>query len=349
MKRPQKKRSSRSQNSDARIARTSDARTPRARKSADRAVRLKSDAPLADTSKSETADERLQRFLARCGIASRRQAESLIAEGRVTVNGVVVTQLGTKINASRDRISVNGKRARLESPRLYLFHKPPGVLSTMKDPHGRKTIADFTRSLPVRVYPVGRLDSDVSGLLLLTNDGELANQLLHPRYGNGRSYLALVEGEPDAELPKILKKGLLLEDGHAHALAAEVVSNQAEARARFAREDGGAIIALEVGEGRNHLVKRLLEAAGHPVKRLIRVAFGPYRLGDLERGKIREIARNPERRRSSASSDEATTASGNRRGGKPKKSAGRGSAGRGGMPSRDSARERPKKSARRPR
>lgn len=233
----------------------------------------------------------MHRYLARCGVASRRAAEKLVAEGRIAINGTVVTAPGNKVNPHRDRITVDGKAVRPEKTRLYLFHKPPGVLSTMKDPHGRRTVADFTGELPVRVFPVGRLDNDVSGLILLTNDGELANQLLHPRYGNRRSYLALVEGAPAPELPRTLMRGVELEDGPARALEAEIATDNETARALFGRAVSGAIISLEVGEGRNHLVKRLLAAVGHPVQRLIRVAFGPYRLGDLPRGKVREVSR----------------------------------------------------------
>lgn len=270
------------------------------------------------------AGERLQRYLARCGVASRRRAEDLISEGRVSVNGLVVTALGTKVGSS-DVVKVDGRTLRPEQRRLYLLHKPPGVLSTMRDPHGRKTIADLTRHLPVRVFPVGRLDHDVSGLLLLTNDGDFAERLLHPRYGNVRRYWALVEGAPDDEVLERLRRGVPLDDGPARAGDASFVKDAKERERLFgASAAGGTVIELSVAEGRNHLVKRLLEAVGHPVSRLVRVAFGPYTLGALKRGAIAEIPLDPEKRGRGTASKGSSARRSKRSGGSAKRSQARG-------------------------
>lgn len=233
---------------------------------------------------------RLQKFLSEAGVTSRRDGERLIREGRVTVNGAVVTVLGTKIAPDVDRIAVDGRPVSRETKRLFLFHKPTGVVTTLRDPHAKKTIANYTRALAIRVFPVGRLDADVCGLLLLTNDGDFAEKQLHPRYGVQRVYWAFIEGAADARLFANLRRGVELRDGMARAVAAR--TRRYDRKVRSVLGDlplGAAVIEIVVDEGRNHFVKRLLARAGHRVLKLARVRFGPYELGNLPAGEIREI------------------------------------------------------------
>jgi 23S rRNA pseudouridine2605 synthase len=209
--------------------------------------------------------ERLQKFLARAGVASRRKAEALMAEGRVTVNGARVTELGAKVDAARDLVAVDGKPASArEEHCYYLLYKPPGCVTTLSDPQGRPTAASYLQGVKERVFPVGRLDYDAEGAVLFTTDGELANRLAHPRYGHRRVYLAKVKGvPPDAALERMVA-GLRLEDGPARALEAEV----------HEKAERNTWIRIAVGEGRYHLVKRLCEAVGLQVLRLFRPELG---------------------------------------------------------------------------
>jgi len=222
--------------------------------------------------------ERLQRALARAGLGSRRACEELIAAGLVTVNGRVAT-LGDRVDPERDEVRVRGHRINV-NPRLRTFalHKPAGVTTTMRDPHAA---SDLRRYLPrgPRVVPVGRLDRDTEGLLLLTNDGELANRLMHPRYGVEKEYLAEVEGVPTERQLARLRRGVELEDGVARATSARAV----------ARTGGRGAVRLVVTEGRKREVRRMLAAVGLPVRRLIRVRVGPIRLGRLRPGEVREL------------------------------------------------------------
>jgi 23S rRNA pseudouridine2605 synthase len=222
--------------------------------------------------------ERLQRALARAGLGSRRACEELIAAGLVTVNGRVAT-LGDRVDPERDEVRVRGHRVNV-NPRLRTFalHKPAGVTTTMRDPHAA---SDLRRYLPrgPRVVPVGRLDRDTEGLLLLTNDGELANRLMHPRYGVEKEYLAEVEGVPTERQLARLRRGVELEDGVARATSARAV----------ARTGGRGAVRLVVTEGRKREVRRMLAAVGLPVRRLIRVRVGPIRLGRLRPGEVREL------------------------------------------------------------
>lgn len=224
------------------------------------------------------AVERLQRALARAGLGSRRACEELIAAGVVTVNGRVAT-LGDRVVPERDEVRVRGHRVNV-NPRLRTFalHKPAGVTTTMRDPHAA---ADLRRYLPrgPRVVPVGRLDRDTEGLLLLTNDGELANRLTHPRYGVEKEYLAEVEGAPSARQLTRLRRGVELEDGVARARSARAVARAGKLGA----------VRLVVTEGRKREVRRMLAAVGLPVRRLIRVRVGPVRLGRLRPGEVREL------------------------------------------------------------
>ena len=222
--------------------------------------------------------ERLQRALARAGIGSRRASEDLIREGRVTINGVEAT-LGDRIDPERDDVRVDGERIPLNPGLRYLaLHKPSGVLTTMRDPQGRTDIAGY---LPrgARVFPVGRLDRDTEGLLLLTNDGELANRVMHPRHGVEKEYLAEVDGKPTARAVARLVRGVDLEDGPAAARSARVVGSA----------PGRGAVRLVMVEGRKREVRRMLDAVGLPVRRLVRVRVGPVKLGGLRAGESRDL------------------------------------------------------------
>jgi 23S rRNA pseudouridine2605 synthase len=222
--------------------------------------------------------ERLQRALARAGLGSRRASEDLIRAGRVTVNGRTA-ELGESVDPSRDKVEVDGSRIPLNPDlRYFVLNKPAGIVSTIRDPQRRGDLSAF---LPedVRVFPVGRLDRDSEGLLLLTNDGELSNRLLHPRYGAEKEYLAEVEGKPTQRTVARLERGLDLEDGPARARRAHLV----------ARSGGRAAIGVVMTEGRKREVRRMLDAIGYPVRRLVRVRLGPIRLGRLRPGTLREL------------------------------------------------------------
>jgi 23S rRNA pseudouridine2605 synthase len=227
-------------------------------------------------------DERLQKILAHAGIASRRKAEQMIAAGRVELNGSIVKELGTKADPSKDLIRVDGKLiAEPESKVWYVLYKPAGCVTTLSDPEGRTTIARYLEQVPERVYPVGRLDYDVEGALLITNDGELAHQMMHPRYGVRRTYLAKVHGTPSPEKVERLLKGVRLEDGRAKALEANLHSHTPR----------NSWVRVVVAEGRPHLVKRLMEAAAMPVMKLFRADYGGIDVQGLRPGELRELSR----------------------------------------------------------
>jgi 23S rRNA pseudouridine2605 synthase len=215
---------------------------------------------------------RLNAFLARAGIASRRRADELIKAGRVTVNGEP-GQLNTVVGA-RDRVAVDGEEVSRQRLRYVLLHKPAGVVTTAHDPQGRPTVVELVPAEP-RVVPVGRLDADTTGALLLTNDGRLAHRLAHPRYGVEKTYLAEVEGDPDEDALQRLRDGVELDGGRT-----------APARARRL---GRGRVELVLHEGRKHQVKRMLAAVGHPVRRLHRSAYAGLTLGGLEPGACREL------------------------------------------------------------
>ncbi len=224
--------------------------------------------------------ERIQKILAWNGIASRREAEKLILEGRVRVNGRLIDTLGEKADPSRDHIKVDGKRIAGPEPNItLLLNKPRNYLSTVDDPQGRPTVIDLCRGVKQRVYPVGRLDFDAEGLLVLTNDGDLANILTHPRYGIARTYLAKVIGVPEDKDLNRLERGVRLEDGTARVVSCLVIS----------KKEKHSWVRVVVAEGRNHLVKRIFSAIGHPVLKLKRVEFGPLQLGKLPIGKFRYL------------------------------------------------------------
>jgi 23S rRNA pseudouridine2605 synthase len=225
--------------------------------------------------------ERLQKFLAHAGVASRRHAEDLILEGKVKVNGRVVTELGVKIDPDKDRVQVEGKRVQPPAPPVtFMLHKPYGCVSTTSDPQGRRTVMDLAPRDYGRLYPVGRLDYDATGLMLLTNDGELAERLTHPRYQVPRTYRVTAAGEmPDKALEQL---------GGGIELDGRPVSTEVKL---LKKGNGKTILELTVWEGRYHLIKRLLEDVGYPVLKLKRMAFGPLHLGRLVRGAWRPLNR----------------------------------------------------------
>jgi 23S rRNA pseudouridine2605 synthase len=224
---------------------------------------------------------RLQKFLARAGAASRRGSEDLMTAGRVSVNGVVVGELGTKVDPNVDEVRVDGEVVRLEDRPTYLMlNKPAGYVTTMKDPQGRPTVVDlFPPDAPAGLFPVGRLDQDTEGLLLLTTDGELAHVLMHPRHHVPKRYLATVGGVPDESDMRWLREGVRLDDGMS-----------APAEARIVKRSGtAAVVELIIREGRKRQVRRMLSAIDHPVNKLERLAFGAIELGDLPRGASRPL------------------------------------------------------------
>jgi 23S rRNA pseudouridine2605 synthase len=226
--------------------------------------------------------QRLQKILSAAGIASRRASEQLMLDGRVTVNGTAVRNLGTKADASHDDIRVDGRRIRMpEAHRYLLLNKPRGYVTTRSDPQHRRTVMDLLHGVHAYVYPVGRLDFDSEGLLLLTNDGELAARLTHPRHGVSRVYEARVRGVPDPHDVEVLSRGVVI-DGR-RTLPAAV-------RVRTRERDGSAAsLVIAVREGRNRQVRRMCDAIGHPVVHLCRVAIGPIKDPKLKPGQWRDL------------------------------------------------------------
>jgi len=226
---------------------------------------------------------RLQKVLAQAGLGSRRKCEELIADGHVEVDGVLVTELGVRIDPTTAVVHVDGMRIQLDQSKLTLaLNKPYGVVSTMSDPEGRPTVADLLKDRSERLFHVGRLDADSEGLLLLTNDGELANRLTHPRFEIAKTYLVTVGGgEVYPRTGKAMLAGVELEDGPAKVDRFRVVD----------AIPGQTMIEVELHEGRNRIVRRMFEAAGHPVTRLVRTRIGPVALGDLRAGRSRVLGR----------------------------------------------------------
>ncbi|MGB1675876.1 MAG: pseudouridine synthase [Miltoncostaeaceae bacterium] len=221
------------------------------------------------------AEMRVHRALAQAGVASRRAAEKLVAEGRVTVNGDVAV-VGQVVRDA-DVIAVDGRRVQAEPIRTYMLNKPMGMVSTASDPEGRPTVLD---GLPddVRLYPIGRLDIDTTGLLLITNDGDLAHRLMHPRSKVPKTYEALVDGRVSSTSVRALRNGIELDDGPTQPARVEVLDRQAP---------GGTWLRIEITEGRNRQVRRMCEALGHRVRRLVRTRYGGLGLGRLRRGEHR--------------------------------------------------------------
>jgi len=234
--------------------------------------------------RDETRGVRLQKVLAAAGVASRRASEILITEGRVEVNGRLVTEQGLRVDPDRDTIRVDGSR--LPPPRRHAYvvlNKPRGVVSTMEDPEGRPTLTDYVGDRAERLFHVGRLDTDTEGLIILTNHGELAYRLAHPAYEVPKTYLAEVAGAMAPHTVRRLLKGVTLEDGKIAADTAKVVD------AHKSGTGDRTLLQLTLHSGRNRVVRRMLESVGHPVNKLSRTAIGPVRLGRLSSGTVRDL------------------------------------------------------------
>lgn len=226
---------------------------------------------------------RLQKLLAAAGTGSRRTCEQLITQGRVEVDGHRVTELGVRIDPNRQLVHVDGVRVQLDTSRVYLaFNKPVGVVSTMSDDLDRPCLQEYVGHLGERLFHVGRLDVDTEGLLLLTNDGELANRLQHPRYAVAKTYLAQIPGPVPRDLGRRLREGVELDDGRVAADSFKVVDSR----------PGKALVEVVLHEGRKHVVRRLLDSVGHPVEALVRTDVGPVSLGELRSGRYRALSRD---------------------------------------------------------
>ncbi|MRN53428.1 pseudouridine synthase [Paenibacillus monticola] len=228
--------------------------------------------------------ERLQKILAQAGVASRRKCEEMILAGKVEVNGELVTTLGTKVDPAQDIIKVSGRLIRSENKIYIMFNKPKGVITSASDPKGRKVVTDYLKGINERVYPVGRLDYDTEGLLLLTNDGEFANLLTHPKHHVPKTYHATVKGVPHGSALDKLKTGIKLEDG---------MTAPAEVEYKDIGEGNKeSVISITIHEGRNRQVRRMFEAISHPVIRLKRISFGDILLQNLKRGSYRHLTKD---------------------------------------------------------
>lgn len=229
--------------------------------------------------------ERLQKVMASAGVASRRVSEDMIVAGRVTVNGQVVTELGRRVDPATDRVAVDGTAVQLDTSRRYvMLNKPVGVVSSMRDEQGRPDLSGFTADYAERLFNVGRLDAETSGLLILTNDGELAHVLAHPSFGVTKTYIARVRGTVTPQTIGRLTKGVELEDG---PIAAD------KARLLQSRSGGGdSLVELTLHSGRNRIVRRMMAEVGHPVIELVRRQFGPLHLGTLNVGAMRDLTKD---------------------------------------------------------
>ncbi len=224
---------------------------------------------------------RLQKALADAGVASRRACEELITDGRVSVNGEQITQLGTKVNPEKDELAVDGEIINANKSKSYLiFNKPAGVLSTMSDPEGRPSLGDYFKERSERLFHVGRLDKESEGLIVLTNDGEIAHRATHPSYGLVKKYIVEIEGHLSAVQAQELRDGIRLEDGLARALEVIVLREPTPKNAW---------IEISIHEGRYHIVRRMFEELGLPVLRLIRTEFGPLNIGETKVGRWRHL------------------------------------------------------------
>lgn len=224
---------------------------------------------------------RLQKYLASCGVASRRNAEKMISEGRISVNGVIVTEMGFQVNEYSDVVLADGTQVLPEEEKHYIaYNKPVGEVTTAHDPEGRNTVLDHFRDYPVRLFPVGRLDYDSEGLIILTNDGEMMNRLLHPSYEIPKSYLTRVSNNVSEDEIRLLRKGVMI-DGRLTS----------PAKVRLIRHDTFSTeLLITIHEGRNRQVRKMVASIGHQVIRLKRVRFGPVLLGDLPAGMWRKLS-----------------------------------------------------------
>jgi 23S rRNA pseudouridine2605 synthase/16S rRNA pseudouridine516 synthase len=223
---------------------------------------------------------RLQKVLANAGVASRRVIEDMIVAGRIRVNGTTVTELGRRIDPERDLVDVDGTAVQLDQSKRYvMLNKPTGVVSTMRDEQGRPDLTRYTREWPERLYNVGRLDAETSGLLVLTNDGDLAHVLAHPSFGVTKVYIARVKDRVTPQTIGQLTRGIELEDGPIAADKARLLDTSS----------GSSLVELTLHSGRNRIVRRMMAAVGHPVQELVRRQFGPLHLGTLPAGRAREL------------------------------------------------------------
>ncbi|MFJ9776939.1 pseudouridine synthase [Kitasatospora sp. NPDC101157] len=249
------------------------------------AVLARHDKPAVKLPKTfgEPEGERLQKVLARAGVGSRRACEELIEQGRVEVNGKRVTEQGKRVDPQKDEIKVDGLTVATQSYLFFALNKPAGVVSTMEDPDGRQCLGDYVTNRETRLFHVGRLDTETEGIILLTNHGELAHRLTHPKYGVTKTYLAAIQGPIPRDLGKQLAQGVELEDGYARADSFKVVSNVGK----------NYLVEVTLHEGRKHIVRRMLAEVGFPVEKLVRTHFGPIALGDQKSGWLRRLT-NPE-------------------------------------------------------
>jgi 23S rRNA pseudouridine2605 synthase len=235
---------------------------------------------MADLSIYRPEGTRLQKVLAQAGVGSRRKCEELIEAGSVTVNGQVVDELGVRINPDECVIEVLGKRVSVdESLITVVLNKPKGVVSTMSDPEGRPALDKYVTGFSERLFHVGRLDADTTGVLLLTNDGELANKLAHPTHGVSKVYVAKVQGHVTKALVNLFRQGIELDDGPTRAVECRIID----------ASDAASLVEVEMHEGRNRIVRRMFDAAGHPVIDLVRTRFGSVSLGTLQPGEMRTL------------------------------------------------------------
>ncbi|MFI7387907.1 pseudouridine synthase [Streptomyces sp. NPDC049813] len=229
---------------------------------------------------AEQEGERLQKVLARAGYGSRRACEELVEQARVEVNGEIVLEQGMRVDPEKDEIKVDGLTVATQSYQFFALNKPAGVVSTMEDNEGRQCLGDYTNNRETRLFHVGRLDTETEGVILLTNHGELAHRLTHPKYGVKKVYLAHIVGPIPRDLGKQLKDGIQLEDGYAKADHFRVVEQTGK----------NYLVEVTLHEGRKHIVRRMLAEAGFPVDKLVRVAFGPITLGDQKSGWLRRLS-----------------------------------------------------------
>ncbi|MDH6216717.1 pseudouridine synthase [Streptomyces pseudovenezuelae] len=229
---------------------------------------------------AEQEGERLQKILARAGYGSRRACEELIEQSRVEVNGEIVVEQGKRVDPEHDEVKVDGLTVATQSYQFFSLNKPAGVVSTMEDPDGRQNLGDYVTNRETRLFHVGRLDTETEGVILLTNHGELAHRLTHPKYGVKKTYLAAIVGPIPRDLGKQLKDGIQLEDGYARADHFRVVEQTGK----------NYLVEVTLHEGRKHIVRRMLAEAGFPVEKLVRTSFGPITLGDQKSGWLRRLS-----------------------------------------------------------
>jgi len=226
---------------------------------------------------------RLQKYLADAGVASRRKSEVLIAKGRISVNGQIITQPGTKISPEKDTVVLDGKVIRANIKLVYIMlHKPEGFITSVSDPHNRPVVLDLVKDISVRLFPVGRLDYDSSGLLLLTNDGKLAQKLTHPSHSIPKTYIARLQGIPSKEGMQTFKRGIVIDDGPKTAPAQIKILD---------KKPPGCAASITICEGRNRQIRKMCEAIGCPVLQLKRISIGPLKLGSLSRGQFRHLTK----------------------------------------------------------